>query len=117
MTTPAIGRPDLFRPPLAYPRLPYDRLLADTARRLPENVAVVAGDVSLTYRELDALTDRFARALARLGVGRGDRVCVLTPNCAEYVIAFYAIARVGAIEIRPMIAKVAILAQKNGCVA
>ena len=101
MGTPTIRRPDLFRPPLDYPRMPYDRMLADTAGRVPENVAVVSGDASLTYRELDALTNRFARALARLGVGRGDRVCLLTPNCPEYVVAFYAIARVGAV-VSPM---------------
>jgi len=86
-----------FRPPLDYPRIPYDRMLSHGAARHPENVAVVWRDVSLTYRELEALTNRFARALARLGVGRGDRVCLLTSNCPEYVIAFYAIARVGAV--------------------
>jgi long-chain acyl-CoA synthetase len=101
VAAPSIARPDLFRPPLDYPRVPYDRLLADTARRAPENVALVCGDVSLTFRELEALTNRFARALTRLGVRRGDRVCLLTPNCPEYVVAFYAIARVGAV-VSPM---------------
>jgi len=86
-----------FRPPLDYPRMPYDGILSHGAERHPENVAVVFRDVSLTYRELDALTNRFARALTRLGVRKGDRVCLLTINCPEYVIAFYAIARIGAI--------------------
>ncbi len=86
-----------FRPPLDYPRVPYDRLLSHGAERHPENVAVVFRDASLTYRELDALTNRFTRALTRLGVGKGDRVCLLTTNCPEYIIAFYAIARVGAV--------------------
>ena len=86
-----------FRPPLDYPRIPYDRMLSHGAGRYPENVAVVFRDVSLTYRELEALTNRFARALTRLGVGKGARVCLLTTNCPEYVVAFYAIARVGAV--------------------
>jgi acyl-CoA synthetase (AMP-forming)/AMP-acid ligase II len=88
---------EFFRPPLEYPRIPYDQMLSHGAARHPENVAVVFRDVSLTYRELEAMTNRFARALASLGVSRGDRVCLLTPNCPEYIIAFYAIARVGAI--------------------
>src|SRR6267142_2704516 len=88
---------EFFRPPLEYPRIPYDRMLSHGAARHPENVAVIFRDVSLTYRELEALTNRFARALTALGVSRGDRVCLLTPNCPEYIIAFYAIARVGAI--------------------
>jgi long-chain acyl-CoA synthetase len=88
---------EFFRPPLDYPRIPYDQVLTHGAEHHPENVAVVFRDVSLTYRELEALTNRFARALAALGVAKGDRVCVLSPNCPEYIIAFYAIARVGAV--------------------
>ena len=89
--------PAYFRPSLDYPRMPYDRMLSHGAERHPENVAVVFRDASITYRELDALTNRFARALGTLGVRKGDRVCLLTTNCPEYVIAFYAIARVGAV--------------------
>jgi len=89
--------PAFFRPPLDYPRMPYDRMLSHGAERHPENVAVAFRDASLTYRELEALTNRFARALSGLGVGKGDRVCLLTTNCPEYIIAFYAIARVGAV--------------------
>ena len=88
---------EFFRPPLDYPRIPYDQMLSHGAERYPENVAVVFHEVSLTYRELEALTNRFARALTALGVAKGDRVCVLSPNCPEYIIAFYAIARVGAV--------------------
>jgi long-chain acyl-CoA synthetase len=99
--TPRITRPEFFRPPLDYPRIPYGQMLKDAASRWPENVAVVFRDVSLTYRELDALTNRFARALGRLGVKRGERVCLFMANCPEYIIAFYAVARLGAV-VSPM---------------
>src|SRR5262249_35064539 len=88
---------EFFRPPLDYPRIPYDQVLSHGAEHYPENVAIVFREVSLTYRELEALTNRFARALAALGVAKGDRVCILSPNCPEYIIAFYAIARIGAV--------------------
>jgi long-chain acyl-CoA synthetase len=88
---------EFFRPPLDYPRIPYDQVLSHGAERYPENVAVIFREVSLTYRELEALTNRFARALTALGVAKGDRVCILSPNCPEYIIAFYAIARIGAV--------------------
>jgi long-chain acyl-CoA synthetase len=101
MGTPSISRPEFFRPSLDYPRMAYGEMLTQAASRWPENVAVISGDVSITYRELDALTTRLARALRALGVGKGDRVCLLTTNCPEYVIAFYAIARVGAV-VSPM---------------
>src|SRR5207253_456106 len=89
--TPRLSTPEFFRPSLEYPRIPYDRMLTHAASRWPENVAVVCGDVSLTYRELEALANRFAHALARLGVKRGERVCLFMTNCPEYIIAFYAI--------------------------
>ena len=99
--TPRLSAPEFFRPSLEYPRIPYDRMLTHAAARWPENVAVVCRDVSVTYRELDALANRFAHALARLGVKRGERVCLFMSNCTEYVIAFYAIARIGGV-VTPM---------------
>ena len=41
-------------------------------------------------------SDRFAGALAGLGVGKGDRVAILAPNCVEFVIAFFGILKAGA---------------------
>src|SRR5262245_33398065 len=101
MTTPAMTRPEFFRPPLTYPNIAYGQMLSHAAERWPENVAVIFRDVSLTFRELEALTNRFAHALRDLGVRHGDKVCLLTTNCPEYIIAFYAIARVGAV-VSPM---------------
>jgi long-chain acyl-CoA synthetase len=96
-----ITRPEFFRPPLAYPPIAYGEMLTQSAQRWPEAVAVVFRDTSLTYRELDALTNRFARALRALGVEQGDKVALLTTNCPEYIVAFYAIARLGAV-VSPM---------------
>jgi long-chain acyl-CoA synthetase len=101
MATPAMARPEFFRPPLTYPNIPYGQMLSHAAERWPENVAVVFRGASLTYRELEALTNRFAHALRALGIRHGEKVCLLTTNCPEYIVAFYAIARVGAV-VSPM---------------
>ncbi|MER5673951.1 class I adenylate-forming enzyme family protein [Pseudonocardia alni] len=52
-----------------------------------------------TYRELRAWADRLAGGLARLGVGRGDRVAVVLPNDAEFPALRYAVARLGAVTV------------------
>ena len=88
---------ELFRPSLQYPAYPYAEMLRRTAERYPEQVAVVFNDVNLTYRELEALVNASSRALLDLGIGRGERVCLLMTNRAEYVISWFAIARVGAV--------------------
>ena len=90
-------QPELFRPALQYPSYPYAGMLARTAERCPEHVAVVFKDVNLTYRELDALVNSFANALLELGIGKGQTVCLFMTNRPEYVISWFAIARVGAV--------------------
>jgi len=69
------------------------------ARRLGARVAVVAGDVSLGYDELDELSDRFANALADIGVVPGDRVGIHLRNIAEYPVAYFGIAKAGAVSV------------------
>ncbi|WP_406860339.1 long-chain fatty acid--CoA ligase [Streptomyces sp. HUAS MG47] len=71
-------------------------LLSDSARRHPGRVAVVEGDLRLTYAALwdDAL--RFAAVLRERGVRPGDRVAVLLPNTADFPRAYYAVLAAGA---------------------
>jgi amino acid adenylation domain-containing protein len=64
--------------------------LADSATRLPEKLALVAGDARLTYAEIETKANALARALVARGVERGDRVAVFADNTAEAVIAFWA---------------------------
>jgi acetyl-CoA synthetase len=54
---------------------------------------------SFTYRQLDALSSRFASSLAGLGVERGDRVFLRLPNLPEFYIAALGIAKLGAVFI------------------
>lgn len=75
---------------------PYSYYLDRAARRYPHNIAVIDGDISLTYRELNARADAMARALSALGVARGDRVAVLQANNHQFMEALVGAARVGA---------------------
>jgi non-ribosomal peptide synthetase component E (peptide arylation enzyme) len=96
-TSPASTSPhlqaELFRPSLRYPAYPYGAMLTQTAARYPEHVALVFNDVNLTYRELEALVNAFAHALRDLGIKRGQMVCLLMTNRAEYVISWFAIVQ------------------------
>jgi acyl-CoA synthetase (AMP-forming)/AMP-acid ligase II len=96
-TTPARTQPELFRPKLSYPSIPYDKLLTQSAACWPEHVAIAYHDRTLTFRELDALTNQLAHALQTLGVKQGERVCLLMANRPAFVISCYAIARMGAV--------------------
>jgi fatty-acyl-CoA synthase len=65
----------------------------------PDNEAVVSvhQGVRMSYAEMDAATDEFARGLIALGVRHGDRVGIWSTNCIEWVIAQFATPKIGAI--------------------
>lgn len=63
----------------------------------PDRPAIVDGDLAVTYRELDALVNRVANALAGAhGVGRRTPVILMMHNRLEYVVAWEALLRLGA---------------------
>jgi fatty-acyl-CoA synthase len=66
-----------------------------TALRLPDKLAIVDGDVRLTFAELDAAVGRTAAALAAAGMSKGDRLALLSHNCWEFAVLHYATARIG----------------------
>ena len=72
------------------------QLLTDTARRSPEAPALAAEDRSLSYAELDLLSNRLARTLQVRGVTRGDRVGILAPKSVAAVVCVYAALKAGA---------------------
>ncbi len=83
-------------PTLEYPRVPLFRLLEQSADRFPDRVATSFFGATLTYRELDGLANRFAHALRDLGIGKGDRVGLLLPNCPQFAICYYGALKAGA---------------------
>ena len=72
-------------------------LLRDSAEDFPSKPALVFRGRPITYRDLDDRVDRTAAALARLGVGPGDRVALLAGNVPEFVSTLYGAMRAGAV--------------------
>ncbi|HDS0925634.1 TPA: AMP-binding protein [Pseudomonas putida] len=70
-----------------------------TVARFPDREALVVHHQALryTWRQLGDAVDQHARALLALGVQPGDRLGIWAPNCAEWCITQFAIAKVGAI--------------------
>jgi acyl-CoA synthetase (AMP-forming)/AMP-acid ligase II len=56
---------------------------------------VVDGDLRLTYAELNGRVNRLAHALAERGYGRGDRLALVAANCAEFLVVYFACAKLG----------------------
>ncbi|WP_279629273.1 non-ribosomal peptide synthetase [Amycolatopsis thailandensis] len=74
----------------------FGDLFAARAAETPHAVALARGDVELSYRDLDAVTNRLARLLIARGAGPESVVAVVLERSLEPVIAFLAILRAGA---------------------
>ncbi len=83
-----------------FPAVPLTRLLDDAAAAYPTTVALAFLGTRISFRDLKDSVDRFATALAGLGVKKGDRVAIVLPNCPQNVIAFFAALRLGAIVVQ-----------------
>lgn len=53
----------------------------------------------LTYGEVDAMADRVAAGLAAQGIGSGQHVAVMLPNCADFLFTIFALSRLGAVAV------------------
>jgi len=82
-----------------FPHVSAFSLLADAAAGFPGSTAIAFLGKHLTYRRLLHEVERFSAVLAGLGISRGDRVGFLLPNSPQYVIAWYACQRLGAIAV------------------
>ena len=71
----------------------------ETVSRFPDREALLSLHQGLryTWAELQAAVDQAARALLALGVAKGDRVGIWSPNCAEWTITQFATAKIGAV--------------------
>ena len=82
-----------------YPDIPIHRVLTDTAAAHPDYIAMTFNDVHTSYKDLNVRVNRFAHALTRAGAVKGDRIAFVLVNSPAYVIAFFAVMKIGAIVV------------------
>jgi acyl-CoA synthetase (AMP-forming)/AMP-acid ligase II len=74
-------------------------LLGRHARYRPDHLAVVFEDHGLTFRQLNARVNRLANALLAAGLGKGDKIATILPNCLEQLDVYWAAARTGLVVV------------------
>ena len=75
----------------------YDQFF-ETAKRFPNNLAILFERKRISYKKLNKLIDSAARRLISIGIRKGDVVTLALPNSIETVSIFYAISKIGAIS-------------------
>ena len=82
-----------------YEKKTFDRLLAEATQRWGSREALFHDGRRFTFDELDAEVDRVAKGLFAIGIERGDKVTLWMPNRPEWLFAFLALAKIGAITV------------------
>jgi long-chain acyl-CoA synthetase len=81
-----------------YKEMSLGELLRQTAKIYPESEALLFKGFRMTYSELDTIVDQFATGLAQLGIEKDNVVAIDMPNIPQYIIAHFAILRLGAVS-------------------
>ena len=75
------------------------RILADKADRIGERTFLIWQGRKTTYRELEAMTNRYANGFTAHGIGHGDHVAVMLPNCPEFFGVVWGLGKIGAVAV------------------
>ncbi len=92
--------PYKLEPSLApYPQRPVFEILDRSASEFPNQTAILFKGQEIKYHQLKRRVDSLANGLMKLGLEKGDRVCIFLPNCPEYIISFWGILRAGGVVV------------------
>ncbi|MGA2517248.1 MAG: long-chain fatty acid--CoA ligase [Thermodesulfobacteriota bacterium] len=78
------------------PDVSVSDLFNQVAEKYGKKPALIFYGKEISYTKLKELIDRFATALADLGVKKGDTVALYLLNCPQYIVAYFAALRIGA---------------------
>src|SRR5258705_4406082 len=118
-TKPWLNHYDFWvRPHMNYPRRPLHEILRITAVEVPDRPATAFLGAHLTFSQIKEQSDKLATALSGLGIAKRDRVGIMLPNCPQYIIAVFAVLRLGAtvVNINPLYTPrgILVVAQDSG---
>ncbi|MDH5816042.1 MAG: long-chain fatty acid--CoA ligase [Candidatus Nezhaarchaeota archaeon] len=79
-----------------YPEISLPELVEKAAQKWPNRASFIFFGRKMSFKEVSVLFNKFATALADLGVKKGDVVALYLPNCPQFVIAYYGALKIGA---------------------
>ena len=91
---------------IKYPEMPLHEFWANSTRKFPDREAIIYLGARYTYSEIWEKIQSFAGHLETLGIGRGDKIGLILPNCPQYIIAYYSAMLLGAtvVAVNPLMA-------------
>src|SRR5262245_12997857 len=81
------------------PNVPLFHFLDESARKYPDRACTIFKGAVITFKEMNAISDRVAAALVDMGVKKGDRVGIFMPNTPQFVMAYFGIIKAGGVVV------------------
>ena len=75
------------------------RMLEDSTRKFPGNIAFIHDKCRMNYEELNGAVNALAHHFRALGLGKGDKIALMLPNCPEFIISYFAAQKLGAVAV------------------
>ncbi len=82
-----------------YPSVPIFHFLEESAKKYPDQPCTIFKGAAISFKEMNAITDQLAAALAGIGVKKGDRVGIFIPNTPQFVMAYFGILKAGGVVV------------------
>lgn len=76
-----------------------DEYLEGKVEQYSKNIAVIDGDIEITYEELSEEINNYAIEMQRDGIKENDKVVIQLPNCLEFIFVIFALFKIGAIPV------------------
>lgn len=74
-------------------------LLTESAKKYPNETAVIADSFKMSFAQLNGASNQFANGLSKMGVKQGDKVGIMLPNVPHFLIAYYGVLKLGAVVV------------------
>jgi len=81
------------------PNVPLFHFLEESARKYPNRACTIFKGAVISFKEMDAATNRIAAMLVELGIKKGDRVGIFMPNSPQFVMIFFGILKAGGVVV------------------
>ena len=73
--------------------------ITNCAKNYKDKIAIVDGDMRLSYNDFDEFSNKYANGLLKAGFKKGDKIVLQLPNCYEFIVISFAIFKTGIIPI------------------
>ncbi len=80
-------------------KITFSEIFKKIVKQFSNKEAIIIKDRTVSYDELNSISDNLALAFIKMGIEKGDNVAIWLPNCLEWIFTFFALGKIGAVTV------------------